>query len=250
MSSPAQPRPAANPGTVDPHQGSAVSFPPIRDRTRHAAPQVFELLREKIITLELPPGSMLSRLDLQQQFGLSSTPIRDALMRLQEDGLVDVYPQHATQVSRIDLDHARQAAFLRRSIEVETVHNLASNPDPALIARLRQNLALQQAFAESGALDQFAIHDRAFHREMYEAMRIPDLWSLVQRRNSHMERLRRLHLPMAGKVRQTLRDHIAIVDAIAAGDPITACQEVRDHLSRSLAFVTEIRAEYPGYFRD
>lgn len=225
------------------------AFRPLKDRTRHAAPQVFDLLREKILGLELPPGAPLSRVALQQQFGLSSTPIRDALMRLQEEGLVDVFPQHATQVSLIDLDHARQAAFLRRAVEVETAHNLALQRDPVLIDRLRQNLKLQQAFADSGEILQFNAHDRAFHRLMYDAAGIPDLWTLVQRRQGHIERLRRLHLPMKGKVHQSLRDHMAIFEAIAAGDAETASREVRDHLSRSLSISEAIRAQHPGYFR-
>ena len=73
------------------------------DRDRQAAPQVFERLRDMIVSLLLPPGSSLSRAALAAQFGVSSTPIRDALMRLEEEGLVDVFPQHATVVSRIDV---------------------------------------------------------------------------------------------------------------------------------------------------
>jgi DNA-binding GntR family transcriptional regulator len=222
-----------------------------RDRSRQVAPQVFDLLRDAIINLELVPGTVLSRPELQLQFSLSSTPIRDALMRLAEEALVDIFPQHATVVSRIDLDHARQAAFLRRSIEVEVVHNLASRPDAALLERLQQNLRQQQALADSGALLEFNAIDRAMHRMMYDAAGVPDLWTVMLKRNGHIERLRRLHLPMKGKVDQTIRDHIAIVEAIAAGDPAAAAREVRAHLSRSLAFIEGIRAHYPAeYFRD
>ena len=222
-----------------------------RDRSRQAAPQVFDVLRDAIINLELVPGTVLSRQELQLQFNLSSTPIRDALMRLAEEALVDIFPQHATVVSRIDLDHARQAAFLRRAIEVEVVHNLASQPDAALLEKLRQNLRQQQALADSGALPEFNAVDRAMHRMMYDAAGVPDLWTVMLKRNGHIERLRRLHLPMKGKVDQTIRDHIAIVDAIAAGDPAAAAHEVRAHLSRSLAFIDGIRAHYPAeYFRD
>lgn len=222
-----------------------------RDRSRQVAPQVFDLLRDAIINLDLVPGTVLSRQELQLQFGLSSTPIRDALMRLAEEALVDIFPQHATVVSRIDLDHARQAAFLRRAIEVEVVHNLASRPDPALLERLQQNLRQQQALADSGALLEFNAVDRAMHRMMYDAAGVPDLWTVMLKRNGHIERLRRLHLPMKGKVDQTIRDHTAIVEAIAAGDPAAAAREVRAHLSRSLAFIEGIRAHYPAeYFRD
>src|SRR6478736_2300938 len=82
------------------------------DRDRQAAPQVFELLREAITTLRLVPGAQLSRTELAAEFGVSSTPVRDALMRLEEEGLVDVFPQHATAVSRIDIQSAHQAHFL------------------------------------------------------------------------------------------------------------------------------------------
>src|SRR5580765_686443 len=95
------------------------------DRDRQAAPQVFERLRGMIISLELPPGSPLSRAALAGQFGVSSTPIRDALMRLEEEGLVEVFPQYATVVSRIDIGLAQQAHFLRQSLELEIVKGLA-----------------------------------------------------------------------------------------------------------------------------
>src|SRR4051794_94845 len=78
------------------------------DRSRHAAPQVFERLREMILVLDLVPGTVLSRAELAARFGVSQTPIRDALLRLGEEGLVDIFPQHATVVSRINLASARQ----------------------------------------------------------------------------------------------------------------------------------------------
>src|SRR3954452_13682863 len=81
---------------------NAVSLPRL-DRTRLAAAQVFELLRERIISLELGPGTVLSRAALAEEFRVSSTPIRDALMRLETERLIEVFPQHATVVSPIDL---------------------------------------------------------------------------------------------------------------------------------------------------
>src|ERR1043166_8961812 len=121
------------------------------DRDRQAAPQVFERLRGMIISLELPPGSPLSRAALAGQFGVSSTPIRDALMRLEEEGLVDVFPQYATVVSRVDVRLAQQAHFLRQALELEIVRVLALKPDEALIAELNATIARQQQFLKAGA---------------------------------------------------------------------------------------------------
>ena len=87
------------------------------DRTRQSAPQVFEVLRELIVSVQLEPGAVVQRTELVDYFGISQTPIRDALQRLGEEHLVDIFAQHATVVSRIDLSAALQAHFLRRAIE-------------------------------------------------------------------------------------------------------------------------------------
>src|ERR1700682_4037624 len=106
------------------------------DRDRQAAPQVFERLRGMIIALDLPPGSPLSRASLATQFGVSSTPIRDALMRLAEEGLVEVFPQYATVVSRIDIGLAQQAHFLRQALELEIVKRLALEHSERLVGEV------------------------------------------------------------------------------------------------------------------
>ena len=99
----------------------------VLDRSRQVAVQVYEILRERILAVELAPGALLVRGDIQEEFGVSQTPVRDALLRLQEEGLVDIFPQHATLVSRIDIGHARQAQFLRLSLELEAVRRLAAD---------------------------------------------------------------------------------------------------------------------------
>jgi DNA-binding GntR family transcriptional regulator len=217
------------------------------DRSRHAAPQVFERLREMIISLELVPGTVLSRIELAARFGISQTPVRDALMQLGDEGLVNIYPQHATEVSRINLTSARQAHFLRRSIELEVVRTLAGNADAALVAGLRASLAQQRALKASGDYDAFSRADQAFHQQLYAAAGVPDLWDLVRRLSGHIDRLRRLHLPARGKAAAIVRDHTAIVNAIAAGDEEAAAEALRKHLSGTLSQVEVIREKYPDY---
>jgi DNA-binding GntR family transcriptional regulator len=222
----------------------------LRERGRGGAVYVFETLRQEIIALTLAPGTVLSRAELQDRFGLSSTPVRDALMRLQEEGLVEVFPQHATVVSPIDLAKARQGQFLRRSLELEIVRTLALKPDDAVVERLNSLIRQQTAFARLGEHGAFTAADQAFHKTMYEAAKVADLWDLVARHSGHIDRLRRLHLPVPGKMRDVIRDHQAIVDAIAAGKPDEAEAALRDHLSRSLGFVETLRSSHPSYFRE
>jgi DNA-binding GntR family transcriptional regulator len=210
------------------------------DRDRQAAPQVFDRLRSMIISLALPPGSALSRAALAGQFGVSSTPIRDALMRLDEEGLVEVFPQYATQ----------QAHFLRQALELEIVRGLAMKHDEALIAELNAAILRQQQFAKAGDFEKFMAADNEFHARLYEAADKQDLWTLVRSRSGHIDRLRRLHLPSSGKAQDIIRHHKLIVKAIADGRPDEAQGHLRTHLSGTLSELDRIRARYPEYLSD
>jgi DNA-binding GntR family transcriptional regulator len=226
------------------------SIPTRLDRSRHAAPQVFERLREMILSLELAPGTVLSRADLATQYGLSQTPVRDALMKLGEEGLVDIFPQHATVVSQINVTSALQAHFLRRAIELEVVRTLSQQRDAALIAQLRAMIAGQKKLRDVKNYEQFSVLDQAFHRQMYEAAGVPQLWDLVRRGGGHIDRLRRLHLPVAGKTTAVVRDHARIVDAIEKGDAESAQAALRKHLSGTLNQLDQIRASHPDFLTD
>jgi DNA-binding GntR family transcriptional regulator len=220
------------------------------DRDRQAAPQVFERLREMIVSLKLPPGSALSRAALAAQFGVSSTPIRDALMRLEEEGLVDVFPQHATVVSRIDVRLAQQAHFLRQALELEIVKALAQEHADALMNELNGTVALQQKFAKAGDFEKFMAADNDFHAQLYAATGNRALWDLVRSRSGHIDRLRRLHLPSPGKAQDILRHHKLIVAAIGANQPDDAQRHLRQHLSGTLGYLAEIRARFPEYLSE
>jgi DNA-binding GntR family transcriptional regulator len=220
------------------------------DRDRQAAPQVFERLRGMIISLALPPGSALSRAELAAQFGVSSTPIRDALMRLEEEGLVDVFPQYATVVSRVDVRLAQQAHFLRQAVELEIVRGLAISHHEAFVTELNAAIARQQQFAKAGEFEKFMAADNEFHAQLYATADKQDIWTLVKSRSGHIDRLRRLHLPSPGKAQDIVRHHKLIVRAIDAGDPDEAQKHLRTHLSGTLSELVRIRARYPEYLSD
>ena len=220
------------------------------DRDRQAAPQVFERLRGMIITLALPPGSALSRAELAAQFGVSSTPIRDALMRLEEEGLVDVFPQYATVVSRVDIRLAQQAHFLRQAIELEIVRGLAINHPEGFVTELNATIARQMQFAKAGEFEKFMAADNEFHAQLYAAADKQDIWTLVKSRSGHIDRLRRLHLPSPGKAQNIVRHHKLITRAIEAGDADAAQQHLRKHLSGTLSELDKIRSHHPEYLTD
>lgn len=220
------------------------------DPSRQAAAQVFERLRDAIISLKLTPGTAINRAELQLRFHLSSTPIRDALMRLSEESLVDIFPQSATRVSLIDIAKAVQTQFLRRSLEVEVVETLCASPDKSVASLLREIVGRQKQAADQGDPAAFETLDLEFHRRMFEAASVPELHALVRQRSGHIDRIRRLHLPIAGKMQEVVHDHVLIVKAVAAGDAAAARLRVRAHLSRSLAYAPALREKHAGYFKN
>lgn len=215
------------------------------DRSRNATAQVFEHLRELIVSLAIQPGTVLARPQLCEYYKLSASPVREALLRLEEEHLVDIYPQHQTRVRRIDLAQARQAHFLRLSVELEMAQVLATSRDVLLARTLASLVERQRASLAAGDLAMFTQIDMEFHRCLYHAAAVPDLWSMMRSRSGNLDRLRRLHLPLNGKAQSILAEHAAIADAIGRGDAAAAQQMVRVHLSGTLSAIDALRTRYP-----
>lgn len=228
-----------------------MSFTPLKnrislDRTRQISPQVVEYLRERILALELEPGAPLSRLALQELFGLSQTPVRDALLKLEEEGLVTVYPQYATLVSRIDLSLARQTHFMRRAVESDAVRVLAETVTPTMVSDLKQANKAVAIQAKNRDYANFLIADREFHHTIFRHADILELWPIMRRHSGHLDRLRRLNLPNIGMDR-VVRLHGKIIDGVAARNPDTAADAMREHLSKTLSMLDSIAAQYPDF---
>lgn len=219
------------------------------DRTRQIAPQILEHLRERILSLDLRPGTPLSRAELQQQFGSSQTPVRDALMKLEEEGLVTVYPQYATLVSKIDVDLARQAHFMRRAVEQEAVFTIASSADAKVVGdRLGHANDILSRLSEATEPGAFSDADRAFHWIVFQAAKIEHIWPIIRRHSGHMDRLRRLDLSAHGKAR-IIDAHAEIVEAVRTGRPEVAEMAMKRHLSGTLSAIEEIAQQFPDYLQ-
>jgi DNA-binding GntR family transcriptional regulator len=213
------------------------------DRSRSATAQVFEHLRELIVTLAIKPGAVLPRNELSKYFDLSLTPIREALARLEEERLVDIYPQHVTRVAAIDLSSARQAHFMRLSLELEIASVAARSPNSQLEKILLSLVARQRYSLETGDLENFTRVDMEFHQTMYAQAHLLDLWSYMRSKSGNLDRLRRMHLPLNGKAQSILDGHTQIAHYIGEGDAEMARSHVRQHLSGTLQILNALREQ-------
>ncbi|SMX50438.1 GntR family transcriptional regulator [Maliponia aquimaris] len=230
-----------------PRSDAPVAIPEAEGR---AIPQsVYETLRRRIVNVELPPGTALSRKDLAAEFGVSLMPIREALQQLEQDGLVRIRPQSGTVVTRIDQAQLRENQFLRMAVEIEVVRSLAQTPDADALDRAQAVVDMQAVLVgDVSRMDMFLDLDRAFHRTLFEGVGMGRLHAMVGRRQGHLARCQRLELPRAGKMQDIVAAHREILRAIRSRDPEAAAAAMRRHLTGTIQRVESLRLEHPGYF--
>lgn len=207
-----------------------------------------EDLRRRILSLDLAPGAILSRAELATRYGISSTPLRDALLRLRDEGLVTIMPQSRTQVTRIDLDQARQIHVLRSTVEAEVAGRLASAPPEGLVAQLKTLIQMQEGEARRRDMSAFARLDLAFHEALLHAAGLDAVHRVIRRESIHIDRLRALHLMQPEKAQQILEDHRSVATGIAAADPGAAAEAMKLHLSQSILLGEQLTRQRPEFF--
>jgi len=215
-----------------------------------AAGRVYSRLRRLIISLDMPPDTVLSRADLAKEHGVSQSPVREAIQELEKEGLVVSYPQSKTLVTRIDIARARETQFLRLGVELEVAKTLAKARDPELLLPTVRILKLQKMAGEDRDIPEFTSLDRLFHLSLFQAAGVASLWHLIAGRSGHIDRLRRLNLPDPGKMANVLDLHEKILTAISESRLEDVEDHVRTHLSGTLASVPAIMKLHPEFFND
>lgn len=218
----------------------------IRRVTTAAA--IHERLHADIVSLRIPPGTVLQEKRIAEDFGVSRTPVREALLRLSEGGLVDIYPQSGTVVSRVPVSAIPEAVVVRKALEGTTVEMAASIATEADIARLDAIIARQKTHAALGNASSFHEEDEAFHEAITQIAGYPGIWIILKTVKVQIDRARRLTLPVLGRMDNVVREHIMIRDAIAAHDIAAAREAMIHHLSAVIPDVAELRSQFPDYF--
>jgi DNA-binding GntR family transcriptional regulator len=207
-------------------------------------------LRTAIVTAQLAPGRQLSENELAGLIGVSRTPVREALLRLRDERLVEVVPQLGTFVTFIDEDAVADAHFVRESLEVNALRHAAPGLDADDLRAIEDNLDAQEQAAAGGDDEAFARLDDELHHLLCDLSGRAVAWRLTERARGQLDRVRRLSLPDAAYRRQMLAEHRAVVAAVAAGDAEGAERELRHHLRMVLSSLPDIRRAHPEYFQE
>jgi len=204
-------------------------------------------LRNAIVRLDLKPGDTISEAEVAERFGVSRQPVREAFIRLGQQGLLLIRPKRATMVKRISEDGVGQSRFIREAIEVEIIRRAAAARTAATGPMLEAILVQQNEAASAGDIGHFHTLDETFHRALAQTAGVEYAWQLIDDHKIQLDRVRYLTLPRSDPPR-TIGEHRAIVDAVLAGDGASAESALRAHLGKAEALLHQAKADFPDYF--
>ena len=194
--------------------------------------RIFEKLREHIMTCELQPGSELREGELAVRYGVSKSPIRDALQKLEFEGLVQIVPRQGHRVLPISIADARDILELRETLERAAVRKIvaeASDEDLEQLNRFR--------IADTSSVNVFARYNRKFHSELNELAANKRQSQIMHNLMENYDRLCIISLSSrhqpANTMATALQEHIEIIDALQARDHRIAAQRSARHIKKS-----------------
>lgn len=210
--------------------------------------RVYHSLKDAILSLKYEPGQILRKRDICEQLGISRSPVSEAVTRLATDGLVNVVPQAGTFVARFSMKEIREGAFLREALELAAVEQVATQITDDQIRQLKRNLHVQQALVDDLDVQGFYKLDTEMHKLIMGFTGYRRLSAMAETSWLQVNRARQLILPNPNRVKDTLKEHKAILAALEARDPETARRATKAHLSQLLLHLEAMERDRPDLF--
>lgn len=184
--------------------------------------------------MQLRPGDPISEKDVSAKYGLSRTPVREAIQRLADERLLEVFPQSGTFVSRIPYADLPEAMVIRKALESASVRLATEKASKSQLLALAMIIEQQREAAE--ALDRPAFHraDESFHSKIAEISGFPGIWRQVLQVKVQVDRYRRLTLAQEGRMLEVIADHERVLEGITSGTADIAVSAMCMHLDNVL----------------
>jgi DNA-binding GntR family transcriptional regulator len=208
------------------------------------------LLRRDIIAGRLLPRAMLSEQELSQRFGVSRTPIREALIKLAEENLIEIYPQYGSFVAPIKLREVFDSQFVRESLECSAIERAIERIDATQIKALTAVLQHQRVLHRAGDHEEFFLADERMHALIMEIAGHANAWRQVENAKAQMDRVRFLSMRNVRKKPSVIAEHTLIVDRLVHRDREGAVAAMREHLRGLFRSIEILAASDPVYFAD
>lgn len=220
------------------------------DRRLPAAEQVYRLLRTEIITCRIAPNEAISENRICGMFGVSRSPVRVAVTRLAEDGLIEIFPQRGTFVAPIKLRQLREAHFARSTLEGALAEEAARNWTETFTSEAKYNLNLQKQHAKAGDHWSFFLDNEAFHQLIARAAKLEGVWTTVQSVKTIWDRIGHLANRVPAHTAEIVTEHQTIVEALINRSPQDAAAAMKTHLKSVDHTITRLQPFHASYFTE
>jgi DNA-binding GntR family transcriptional regulator len=217
------------------------------DRRRSVPPQVYELLREKILTVQLKPGESINERWLADWLGVSRTPIREAINRLSANGLIAIVPNVGTSVSLINVRRVNEFNLIRTSLESMIVRRAAEKFDDRAAMALQALIERQAATLDPPDLIENIVVDTAFHHKIAEISGLTETWAILQHVMDEILRVRYLSVRLPRPLQEPVDEHRVVLSALMTGDPDRCERAMRAHLDASYKHIVTALRRHPDY---
>lgn len=205
----------------------------------------YQEIRRRILDNEMPAGFQITEQDVAKLLNMSRTPTREALLRLAQEGLIEIWPRHGMKVRYISVNDLREIYEILTALEAAAVGLAARHGvTDEKVAQMRANIAEMDEALKRDDLKAWAASDLKFHRLLAEASGNERLVEAVDIYHGQAHRLRMMTLRMRPKPLMSNRDHEAVVEAIANRDDEAAERIHREHRERSGKMLIDLLVEH------
>ncbi|MGL5051065.1 GntR family transcriptional regulator [Cetobacterium sp.] len=221
-----------------------------KKNTENTRQYIYRVLRENIMNLNLKPGEAIREIELSGILNVSRTPLREAIVQLIEEKLLEVFPQRGSFVSKINLNLVEEAVFVRELCEIKIIKMACQKENiEELINKLEKNIEYQKIVLNFNQdLHEFFILDNEFHYLIFDYFNKKYSWKAIKRLSTHYDRLRLLDALEKTNIKITLEQHIKIVELIKSKNIKKLENHIEKHLLNYRDVIKKYELKYPEYF--
>jgi len=212
--------------------------------------QIYRILRRDIVHCLIAPGTPLSEKEVSVRFNVSRQPVREAFIKLAENGLIQIRPQRGSYVNKISLSQVRNGCFVRQAIECAVVRRAAGLITDSQCYQLEQNLHQQRIAIDRQQINDFFMLDDEFHQLLSQIADCQLAWDTIENIKATIDRVRYMSLDHVSSPEMLLRQHLDIFSALEKRDAEAVEKAMTVHLQEISETVLLIRQENGDWFSE
>lgn len=204
--------------------------------------RAYERIKQRLLNNDYPPGSFLSERQLAENLGMSKTPVKAALERLESEGFIAVSPQQGIVVRELSVHEIADQYEIRAALESYTVRTLAGQLTADQVARVRANLQAQSKLRGTGDVARGVELDSEFHAQFVEFLGNREILRVVRQLREKMQRVvTQVFRLSPARMETSCEEHAAVASAVIAGDGDQAAELLVRHLEEGKRLILSPR---------